>query len=176
MPLRTRRSLLALLAGLPLAALARPNARGVASKVEGKLEIHEAFASRNVVARTVRVWLPPDYDEGEACGVLYMHDGQNLFAPANPYNHGPWDVDRRLLAMRAQGRVRKTLVVGIDNAGLDRSREYAPQAALERMPEAQRRHGLGPEGAPLLGEAYLHFLVEKLKPFIDARYHGRRDA
>jgi enterochelin esterase-like enzyme len=75
--------------------------------------------------------------------------------------------------LRAQGRIRKTLVEGIDSAGLDRSREYAPQLALERLAPEARRHGLGPEGAPLLGEAFLRFLVEELKPFVDGRYRTR---
>ena len=102
-----------------------------------------------------------------------MHDGQNLYAPANPWNHGPWDVDRQLLALRASGRLRKAMVVGIDNAGADRSREFAPQLALERLPERQRHRGIGADGSTLLGEAYLRFVVEELKPFVDGRYRTR---
>ena len=176
MPSPTRRRLLALLPGLSLAAFARPAVAGEGAPGAGRFEIHENFASRHVAARAVRVWLPPDHDSGEACAVLYMHDGQNLFVPANPWNLGPWDVDRQLLALRAQGHLRKTLVVGIDNGGASRSREYAPQLALERLPDNLRRRGLGAEGAPLLGEAYLHFLVEELKPFIDGRYRTRPEA
>jgi enterochelin esterase-like enzyme len=171
---RTRRALLAALPGLSLAWLARAApATSATESAPGRLEIHENFPSRHVAPRSVRVWLPPDHDRGEACDVLYMQDGQNLFAPANPWGHGPWDVDRHLLALRAQGGIRKTMVVGIDSAGVDRSREYAPQAALERLPAQARRHGLGAEGAPLLGEAYLRFLVGELKPFIDGRYRTR---
>ena len=177
MPSTTRRRLLGLLPALPLAAFARPLRAGTNEAAPaGRFEVHESFASRHVAARTVRVWLPPDHDRGEACDVLYMQDGQNLFAPANPWNQGPWDVDRQLLALRAQGRLRKAMVVGIDNGGAERSREFAPQLALERLPQSLRRRGLGAEGAPLLGEAYLRFLVEELKPFVDDRYRTRPQA
>jgi enterochelin esterase-like enzyme len=172
MPSTTRRRLLGLLPALPLAAFARP-LRAAGATPAGRFEVHESFASRHVAARTVRVWLPPDHDEGEPCDVLYMHDGQNLFAPANPWNHGPWDVDRQLAALRASGKLRKAMVVGIDNAGADRSREFAPQVAIERLPEKLRRRGIGEDGATLLGEAYLRFLVEEVKPFIDGRYRTR---
>src|SRR5438045_6608636 len=118
----SRRRLLSLLPALPLAAFA---GRGNAQQATGRFDIHEAFPSQHVEARTVRVWLPPDYEQGEACEVLYMQDGQNLFAPANPWNHGPWAVDRQVLALRASGHLRKVLVVGIDCSASARSQEYA---------------------------------------------------
>jgi enterochelin esterase-like enzyme len=177
MPRMTRRSLLAALPSLPFAwraALAaqpaEPPAPAPASA--GRFELHASFPSRHVAARDVRVWLPPDYRHGERCHVLYMQDGQNLFAPANPWNHGPWDVDHQLLALRAQGAIGKTMVVGIDNAGADRSREYTPQAIVEALPPELRRAAI--EGEVPLADAYLRFLVEELKPFIDRHYRSRR--
>src|SRR5687768_7288321 len=155
MPQRQRRALLALLPLLPLAWRAAGAAGPVASSpapraaASGRFVRHARFRSRHVAARDIRVWLPPDHDEAEPCAVLYMHDGQNLFAPANPFDNGPWDVDRHLIALRAQGRVRKTMVVGIDNAGADRAREYGPQRVIERLPRALReRLGTG-HGDPL---------------------------
>lgn len=97
------RKRLALLAALPFlpGIVARARAGEPAIGAGGKLLFFDAFPSRRVTPRPVWIWLPPDHDAGERCAVLYMQDGQNLFSPANPWNHGPWDVDRHLLRLRA---------------------------------------------------------------------------
>lgn len=168
-----QRKRLALLAALPLLPGLLGRARAADPPAGGRLLRVEAFPSRHVAPRPVWIWLPPDHDSGERCAVLYMQDGQNLFYPANPWNHGPWDVDRHLLALRRSGEIRKTLVVGIANAGANRSREYMPAAALERLPH--RLRDAAPESSAdgslrPLADDYLAFLVEELKPFVDRHY------
>lgn len=51
------------------------------------LEHHSDFPSNHVHARNVDVWLPPGYqsERPQQYGVLYMHDGQNLFQPELAY-------------------------------------------------------------------------------------------
>jgi enterochelin esterase-like enzyme len=180
-----QRKRLALLAALPLLPGLLARASGAihaaalpqaADTPGGRLLLFEAFPSRHVAPRPVWIWLPPDHDAGEPCAVLYMEDGQNLFYPANPWNHGPWDVDRHLLALRREGKIRKTLVVGIASTGANRSREYMPAAALARLPRSLREEA--PESSAdgsrsPLSDAYLSFLVEELKPFVDRRYRTR---
>jgi enterochelin esterase-like enzyme len=53
--------------------------------------------SRHVAPRHVEVWLPPGYDRapGARYPVLYMHDGQNVFAPATSYTQVDWASTRR---------------------------------------------------------------------------------
>ena len=169
---RKRLGLLATLAFLP-GQLARAVAAEPAIGAGGQLLLFDAFPSRRVAPRPVWIWLPPDHDAGERCAVLYMQDGQNLFHPANPWNHGPWDVDRYLIRLRAEGAIRKTMVVGIANTGANRSREYLPAAALARLPAALRDEV--PESSvdgshALLSDAYLSFLVDELKPWVDRHY------
>jgi predicted alpha/beta superfamily hydrolase len=70
-------------------------------------------------ARTVRVWLPPGYEQGdERYPVLYLHDGQNLAGADAP--HGGWAVDQALAALP------HAIVVGIDHGGLQRVTELNP--------------------------------------------------
>ena len=94
--------------------------------------------------RTVRVWVPaqpPTY-------FLYVHDGQNLFAPGAPY--GGWRLDL------AAGPT--TLVIGIDNTPA-RVAEYTPVQDLDPLQGGQ-------------GAAYADFLANTVRPFIEspARY------
>jgi predicted alpha/beta superfamily hydrolase len=108
------------------------------------------------LGRYRRIWLylPPDYHTSTRhYPVLYMHDGQNLFQEWSAFGE-EWGVDETIDAME-----RKCIVVGVDNGGEHRLREYKLHDDEE--------FGKG-EGRP-----YLAFLVETLKPFIDRSYRTK---
>ncbi|MBK6995954.1 MAG: hypothetical protein IPH31_13905 [Lewinellaceae bacterium] len=107
--------------------------------------------------RNRRVWLylPPDYQTtGKNYPVLYMHDGQNLFDQTTSFS-GEWEVDESLNDLHAQGDW-GCIVVGIDNGGQYRLDEYSPWVNLQ--------YGGGQ------GDEYLEFIINTLKPYIDANY------
>lgn len=156
-----------------LACLVAPASAGEAPGfgVTGTVIRHEAFASREVEPRNVDVWLPPGYDGdgSERYAVIYMHDGQNLFDPSTSYGGVDWAIDEILAGLIASDGVRPAIVVGIWNAGKARYAEYMPQKAL---PSATNERGR------LASDRYLKFIVDELKPFIDANYRtlpGRDD-
>lgn len=132
--------------------------------VVGNLEIFEAFESQFVEARTVRVWTPSDYDPTVKYDVIYMHDGQNLFDASLTWNQQEWGVDEVLTDLMKKGEIRPCIVVGIDNSPL-RYDEYYPSAICPDVPE-----GVIPEDFTPLGDEYLSFLVEEVKPWVDSRY------
>lgn len=107
--------------------------------------------------RTRRIWMyfPPDYETSSLrYPVLYMHDGQNLFDVTTSFS-GEWEVDETLNKLAAQGK-NVPLVVGIDNGGGDRIDEYTTWA--------NPQYGGGD------GELYIDFIIETLKPYIDANF------
>jgi enterochelin esterase-like enzyme len=145
----------------------------------GRFERRDAWPSRHVAPRRVDIWLPPGYDAPGAppCAVLYMHDGQNLFEPATAMAGQPWAVAWHVAREMREGRMRPTIVVGVWNTAR-RYEEYVPAAALARLPAHLRAAavaGGSPPGEAFspLADAYLRFLVEELKPAIDARYRTR---
>jgi len=108
--------------------------------------------------RTRRIWiyLPPDYDRlKKSYPVIYMHDAQNLFDEATSYN-GEWQVDETLNKLYKEKNI-GLIVVGIDNGGSKRMDEYSPW-------QNDRYKGGGE------GDAYLDFIVETLKPYVDNNY------
>ncbi|MEK8031576.1 alpha/beta hydrolase-fold protein [Ideonella sp. DXS29W] len=146
----------------------------------GRFESFGAWPSRHVTPRRIDVWLPPGYDEPDAVphAVLYMHDGQHLFDPATAAGGHPWAVGHHVTMQMLAGRMRPTIVVGVWNTPL-RYAEYAPAPALLRLPAplyALTVEAGHPAGGPFesLSEGYLHFLIDELKPVIDARYRTRR--
>lgn len=163
----TRRQISTLALGLPLLARADAPQKPQA----GRIERLERFASRHVDARHVEVWLPPGYDGRKPHAVLYMHDGQMLFDPSTTWNRQAWGVDRVAAPLLAAGRLRDFIVVGPWNNGRLRFAEYFPQAWIPRLDEAWRKT-LAERAlfGPPRSDAYLRFLVEELKPAIDARY------
>ena len=140
----------------------------------GRVERLADFPSRHVQPRHVDVWLPADYSPARRYNVLYMHDGQMLFDAATTWNRQAWDVHLAVDRLVRAGRIPPTLVVGVWNAGPLRHSEYYPEKFLPHVEPRLRAQFI--EGA-LQGrpraDAYLRFLVEELKPAIDARYATR---
>jgi predicted alpha/beta superfamily hydrolase len=62
--------------------------------------------------RTIRVLLPKDYDGTKRFPVLYLHDGQNLFAGHDRMQK--WYVDRAMKTLSKEGL--SIIIVGIDTA------------------------------------------------------------
>ncbi|MBV8632986.1 MAG: esterase family protein [Burkholderiaceae bacterium] len=145
----------------------------------GKVERIANFPSKYVDQRNIDVWLPPDYSAAKHYRVLYMQDGQMLFDARFTWNQQSWELDQAMEKLASAGKIHDTIVVGIWSNGKYRSSEYAPQKALPYMPLATRTMFTEKNlaGKPR-GDAYLHFIVEELKPEIDRRYStlpGRDD-
>lgn len=147
----------------------------------GRIERLASFPSQHVDARHVDVWLPENFDALKAAGqrfnVIYMHDGQMLFDARTTWNKQAWHVDRTLTRLMKNTQLAPTLVVGVWNNDKFRHSEYFPQKYLQHMqPEARAQLvQKGLQGKPQ-SDAYLRFLVEELKPAIDARYPTHRGA
>ncbi|MFA9391274.1 MAG: alpha/beta hydrolase-fold protein [Prolixibacteraceae bacterium] len=110
--------------------------------------------------RRIWIYLPEDYEtSGKSYPVLYMHDGQNLFDAATSFS-GEWQVDETLNHLTENGAP-ASIVVGIDNGGNNRIEEYTPWS--------NPGYGGGK------GNLYAEFLVETLKPYIDAHYRTLSD-
>jgi predicted alpha/beta superfamily hydrolase len=70
-----------------------------------------------------------------------------------------------------QGRVQDTIVVGIPNNGKYRYSEYYPEKYLALVPDAVREDYVRrAQWGRTLGDAYLRYIVEELKPVIDKTY------
>lgn len=162
-----RRSLLAL--GL-LASPALASAALADESFPGRLVRYPLFPSAHIRPRQVVVWLPADYDaSGQAYPVIYMHDGQNLFNPAEAYGGVTWGIAEALSSPRPHP---KAIVVGVYNTSL-RHREYMPQAIYSALPAKVRTAFDGLSGGPPISDSYVSFLADELKPFIDRTYRTR---
>ncbi|MBC8074771.1 MAG: alpha/beta hydrolase [Chloroflexales bacterium] len=124
------------------------DAPGVTHTVVGNVRVLPQIWSPELQNdRDIFVYLPPSYDTSRLrYPVIYMHDGQNLFDQALSFGD-EWQVDETMEALSLEGV--EAIVVGVPHAGVQRCNEYSP-------------FGDG------CGEAYLAFLVNTLKPIVDA--------
>ena len=110
--------------------------------------------------RKIWIYLPPDYQiSHKKYPVIYMHDGQNLFDEKTSFS-GEWQVDETLNQIFKEKEI-GVIVIGIDNGGEKRLEEYSPWK--------NSKYGGGE------GDAYVAFLVQTLKPYIDKKYRTLSD-
>lgn len=112
----------------------------------------------HVLGRTfdLSIWLPEGYDSDPSrrWPVVYFCDGHNLHDPAESAFGGVWHAGRALARVDAIG-------IGVPCHPTERLEEYTPRfspEAFARFPEL----GVG------RGARYRDFLVEELKPAVDA--------
>lgn len=158
-------ALLLLLVGT-IAWFMRPPKNTIPTVSHGSLERFPQFESQFVPSRDVVVWLPEGFHAGDSCDVLYMHDGQMLFDATTTWNRQEWRVDEIMDSLIQAGRIRPCIVVGIYNTD-DRLTEYFPAKARNHVAETGLKKA---KISKLTADAYLQFIVEELKPFIDEHY------
>jgi alpha-amylase len=136
---------------------------------DARIVRHAQFPSRHVAARHIDVWLPPGYDAARETRypVIYLHDGQNMFDPSGPF--GSWRTDDAMLRLMDAGEVPPAILVGVWNTPA-RFAEYMPQQATSEAVLAEVLSRFRLPASRLQSDAYLKFLVEELKPFIDRTY------
>ncbi len=123
--------------------------------VTGAIKYYHNFEDHGLkYTRDVKVWLPPSYatSPDKRYPVLYAHDGQNVFSLNSPYN-GEWRMDETADSLMRLGKINEFIIVAIDNTK-DRWAEYS---------------------GDIEGMAYINFVVNNLKPFIDAHFRTKPD-
>ncbi|MEM9055418.1 MAG: alpha/beta fold hydrolase [Pseudomonadota bacterium] len=146
------------------------------SRLQAQLVEIKDFQSEFVQPRNITVWLPEGYLPygDERYPVIYAHDGQNLFEPGYSYGGVEWGLDETAEQLMKTGNLRPAIIVGIWNTD-KRWQEYAPQKVIENISGDIASEWLGTEIPALYGDAYLRFIVEELKPHIDAAYETAPD-
>jgi predicted alpha/beta superfamily hydrolase len=146
-------------------------AQALPEPTTGRIERLESFASHHVAPRHIDVWLPADFSAAKRYNVLYMHDGQNLFDGRLNGTGKSWQADLAVDRLVRAGRIASTIIVGVWNNGAERYAEYYPERVLAFAPPAVRREYVDEaSNGKSKADAYLHFIVDELKPAIDRRY------
>ncbi|HEY7751067.1 MAG TPA: alpha/beta hydrolase-fold protein, partial [Ignavibacteriaceae bacterium] len=132
------------------------NKKKISGQITGTVMYHKNFKGRNIKPRDIVVWLPPDYNESDSIcyPVLYMQDGQNAFDPITSAFGTDWQIDEAADSLIRKNYITPIIIIGIYNS-VERRSEYANNDT---------------------GYAYIKFMIEELKPFIDSRYKTLPDA
>ena len=174
-PAPTMRVMLSLLLCMSLALLAgRPPADGNAAvpppgehavldapDLVGTLHLHTIDSKHLGKSRVIRVWLPPQYEEGKTYPVLYMHDGQGIFDD-EPNKKDSWKLDKTATRLIAEDGIAPVIIVGIDNGG----RTRVPELSYTSSPQVG-----GGDGAK-----YADFVLEEVMPLVEKEYPVGKDA
>jgi predicted alpha/beta superfamily hydrolase len=117
---------------------------------------NSSYTGNGIPTRSGRIYLPRGYTQNTSkrYPVLYMHDGQNVFDPGGSF--GSWSADAAATREITQGRMRETIIVAVNNTGSRMSEYGTPQDGYT-------------------GNYYLLYLVNNVKPNIDANYRTLTD-
>ncbi len=141
------------------------------TSITGDVRVHKAFESRVLGnSRTLVVYLPPGYEaeSDRRYPVFYLHDGQNVFDGMTSYlPNKEWRADEAAEALIRGGLIEPLIIVGIENAGVDRANEYLP---------TRSRRGTGGDEMGGKADLYGRFLVEEVMPFVNRTYRTKTGA
>jgi predicted alpha/beta superfamily hydrolase len=112
-------------------------------------------------ARTIRIYTPDAYDwePDRRFGVLYMQDGQNVFAHPESAVFDTWCANRAIEQVVSEGTTEPWILVAVDHTE-DRFAEYSPWDEPRLNVRAR-------------GPLYVSFVADTLKPYIDRTYRTR---
>ena len=136
---------------IPVAAWKDGGAAKQGARITGDYEllpqVHSKFLEHD---RDVIVWFPPGYKARPAqrYPVLYMHDGRQVFDPGTSTWGKDWQVDELAQDMILNGELEPFIVVAAD----------CTEARFDEYSPAKK------------GDDYLRFLIEELKPRVDATW------
>jgi predicted alpha/beta superfamily hydrolase len=126
-------------------------------KITGTVEYIRGIKGKGILPRDAIIWLPGGYAKSkkERYPVLYMQDGQNIIDPETSSFGYDWRIDEVADSLIKANKIKKIIIVGIYSTS-DRGLEYGG----------------------LKSDAYMKFIVNKLKPLIDRKYRikpGRKN-
>ncbi len=118
--------------------------------------------------RKIQVYLPPNYESSLInYPVIYLHDGGALFDPP-PKTVGDWRIDETLDALYDKGLTQGVIAVGIEFDRENLWSEYSPWVNENMHDWVKTKDSKSVEGGD--GDAFLSFIIDTLKPAVDARY------
>ncbi len=143
--------------------------------------IIQNLPSKHISSRTIEVLFPADTSGSERFPVLYMFDGQNLWHSFEGWGGEPnkgWRVDKVLDSLYEAGTVSGLIVVGIHNSE-NRTSDYMPEKPRElvkqRIETTTNEWYQEFKTNPPKSDLQLKFLVDEVKPYIDARFPTKKD-
>lgn len=111
------------------------------------IEGHDFYSTQLNEDRTIKVFLPPNYDPSAEYPVMFCHDGNEFFT----HGRAATIAQRMIEARELQPLIIAALAVNKEQ----RTNDYDP---------AGKRH-----------DAYVHFVLDEAIPFVDSRYATSRD-
>mmetsp|Transcript_17638 Transcript_17638/g.40670 ORF Transcript_17638/g.40670 Transcript_17638/m.40670 type:complete len:407 (+) Transcript_17638:210-1430(+) len=136
-----------------------------------------------LLPRTIRIWLPPGYDDKDKAGysVLYVHDGQNAMEDKDSWTGASWRLvgaltrlaDHKLICSRKDAI--STNQEEITEVKLSPHEKLPivvllPSAEGDWLPGVRRRHlEYGDMNLPF-AQAHADFVANTVKPLVDNRF------
>ncbi len=118
--------------------------------------------------RMLRVFMPGNYfspqNRFRRYPVLYLQDGQNVFDKATSSTGKEWQADETIDQLVSEFKIPPMFIVGIDNAGEQRTSEYLSD------PDPHNPQFQQPSPPALEGRKYAEFLIKEVMPFLEKRY------
>lgn len=138
----------------------------------GSIDRHYIYSPELQDTVTVDVWMPEIYktDSEVHLPALYMHDGQNLFDASTTWNSQSWEMDSVVSLLAEKKGMTPPVIIGVHSVAATRVGDLMPARPLNNN-TALKDSALSIMGEKgLRGDAYAGFIVNTLRPQIEANY------
>lgn len=137
----------------------------------GSIERRSIYSPQMKDTITIDIWLPEDYaTSGLRYPVIYAHDGQNLFDASTTWNGQSWELDSVMRELTEIEGIIPPVIVGIHSFAATRVADLMPEKAVDIPTLEAKKIASGLDSVPVRGDEYATFIVQTLKPAIDAFY------
>ncbi len=145
----------------------------IQAQPNNQFKYHTLDGNHPIGKRDITIYLPPSYNSTrvQEYPLLIMMDGQNIFFDSLSYIGHSWRLSEVSNTLINENKVNDFVIIGIDNASINRFSEYMPQkpfnALSRRIKWKLRKHS----NDPIYSDQFLKFIVNNIIPFMRNNYN-----
>jgi len=150
----------------------------IQAQQNNRFKYHTVEGEYPIGNRDITIYLPKNYDSDGTIKypLLIMMDGQNIFFDSLSYIGHSWRLSQVSDNLLQDGKLKDILIVGIDNATINRFSEYMPKKPYDSLSRRIKWKLNKHSNEPIYSDQFLKYVVNNVIPFMKKKYNISEDS